>query len=99
MQEPEASSTSPMFVLRIQNNNTNTCFYPGTISVGKVRRVDQMNVCDSGHGQVVFEGLDCPVCELESDNQDLQNQIVVLEEKVKDLEKEIESADACRGEV
>ena len=49
-----------------------------------------MQLCDSGHEEVAFEGRQYPVCEMESDKNDeiesLKDEIRALEEKISELE-------------
>ncbi len=54
-----------------------------------------MQLCNLKHEEVVFEGRDCPACELrdvvkskESDNEDLRVEIDSLESDVDDLKSE-----------
>jgi len=59
-----------------------------------------MNICDDGHDEVCYDGGNCPCCdlmyengEIESERDDLQDQVESLENTISDLEYEIEQSD------
>ena len=49
-----------------------------------------MELCDTNHTQICYEGYECPLCkyreEKEGEIADLENQIAGLESEVNDLE-------------
>jgi len=47
-----------------------------------------MEVCNRGHEEIVFDGLDCPFCKILDENDRLIDEIAELKEKIADLEKE-----------
>lgn len=48
-----------------------------------------MNVCDSGHDAICYEGNgECPMCEIEQDKFDLQKEVGELEKRIDKLEEQ-----------
>lgn len=46
-----------------------------------------MNLCDSGHDEVCYDGRTCPVCSVK---EELSDEIKELTDRVKELELELE---------
>lgn len=53
-----------------------------------------MNICEEGHAEIVYDGLACPLCDAmedhESERQEYQKNINVLEEQVEVLNSEVD---------
>jgi len=48
-----------------------------------------LNVCGSGHEDIAYEGLDCPLCELMEDKDEALRLIEVAEEEIRDLKTQV----------
>ena len=46
-----------------------------------------MYLCDDGHDEVCYDGINCPVCEELKARSDLEDQIYDLKEKIEELQK------------
>lgn len=47
-----------------------------------------MNLCDSGHDEIVYDGRKCPFCEEIERSVRLEEEIADLKEQIADMEKE-----------
>ena len=67
-------------LIQLENKITNL--------VLEIREGGNMEVCNRGHEEIVFDGLVCPFCEILDENDRLIDEIAELKEKIADLEKE-----------
>jgi hypothetical protein len=51
---------------------------------------NEVNLCDNGHYEVVYEGDNCPACELKDDMISLKRKLLQLTDEIKQLKAEIE---------
>lgn len=47
-----------------------------------------MNLCDSGHDEIVYDGRKCPFCEEIERSQRLEEEVADLKDQIAELEKE-----------
>lgn len=48
-----------------------------------------MNLCESGHDEICFEGRKCPLCEEVERSAKLEDEISDLKDQIAELEKEV----------
>ena len=46
-----------------------------------------MNLCESNHQEVAYEGKTCPMCALQEELEDLRERVVNLESEIEDISK------------
>lgn len=48
-----------------------------------------MNLCSHGHEEICFDSRKCPMCELETEKEGLQERIDELKSEIESLQEEI----------
>lgn len=50
-----------------------------------------MDICSDGHSEIVYNERNCPLCIANKEIENLEEQIRLQQEKIEDLESEIEN--------
>jgi hypothetical protein len=49
-----------------------------------------MDLCSNGHDEVCYEGRNCPACLIKEDRGYLEDDLIKLETKIRELEEELQ---------